>query len=193
MKWKQVMREVIGLTVLALALGSLARAQNLPNLDRQITPLAPAGAQFVPLNPGLSDNPQYLAGQAVTSVVSPDGKTMLVLTSGYNLENFASGVNEGSVNPADSTEFVFIYDISKGLPAQKQVIQVPNTYNGIIFDPSGIAFYVAGGVDDDVHLYGLTGGVWVEQAGSPIALGHAAFNAGTTQVNGVVVDSAATQ
>ncbi len=172
MKWKQITSELIGLAVLTLALGSVSRAQNLPNLDRQITPLAPAGAQFVPLNPGLSDNPQYLAGQAVTSVVSPDGKTMLVLTSGYNLENFTSGVNEGSVNPADSTQFVFIYDISRGLPVQKQVIQVPNTYNGIVFDPSGTAFYVAGGVNDNVHFYGLTGGVWAEQAGSPIALGH---------------------
>ncbi len=172
MKWKQITSELIGLAVLTLALGSVSRAQNLPNLDRQITPLAPAGAQFVPLNPGLSDNPQYLAGQAVTSVVSPDGKTMLVLTSGYNLENFTSGMNEGSVNPADSTQFVFIYDISRGLPVQKQVIQVPNTYNGIVFDPSGTAFYVAGGVNDNVHFYGLTGGVWAEQAGSPIALGH---------------------
>lgn len=34
--------------------------------------------------PGLADNPDWLAGQAVTTVVSPDKKTLLVLTSGYN-------------------------------------------------------------------------------------------------------------
>ena len=33
---------------------------------------------------------------------------------------------------ADSNEYVFIYDTSHLSPAQKQVIQVPNTYNGIV-------------------------------------------------------------
>src|SRR5690242_17553855 len=51
--------------------------QMIPNSGQKITPLAPTGAAFVPLNPGLADNPQYLAGQAVTSIVSPDGKTLL--------------------------------------------------------------------------------------------------------------------
>ncbi len=61
----------------------------------------------------------------------------------------------------------------KYLPVQKQVIQIPNTYNGIAFDPSGTAFYVGGGVNDNVHAYALTAGVWAEETGSPIALGHA--------------------
>jgi DNA-binding beta-propeller fold protein YncE len=158
-----------------LALGSLSAAQVLPNLDRQITPLAPKDAQFIQLNPGFSDNPEYTAGQAVTSTISPDGKTLLVLTSGYNLVKYTSGVNEGDVNTADSTQFVFIFDISQHQPVEKQVIQVPNTYNGVVFDPSGAAFYVTGGVNDDVHLYSLSAsGVWAEQTGSPIALGHTA-------------------
>ena len=59
-------------------------AQFLPNLNQNITPLEPQGARFEPLNPDLPDNPTWLAGQAVTSVVSPDKKTLLVLTSGYN-------------------------------------------------------------------------------------------------------------
>ena len=37
----------------------------------------------------------------------------------------------------NSNEYVFIYDTSHGSPAQKQVIQVPNTYNGIVFAPTG--------------------------------------------------------
>jgi hypothetical protein len=62
------------------------------------------------LNPGFSDFPHYIAGQTVTTVVSPDHETLLVLTSGYNqLYNSA-----GNAIAADSIQFVFVYDISKG-------------------------------------------------------------------------------
>src|SRR5581483_8318056 len=147
-------------------LGLLAQ-QSIPNSGQNITPLVPTGAAFVPLNPGLADNPQYLAGQAVTSVVSPDGKTLLVLTSGYNMLNDSSG----HTIPAESTQFVFTYDIAQHQPRQKQVIQIANSYSGMVFDPSGDAFYVSGGVDDNVHAYGLgSDGKWSEQPGSPVAL-----------------------
>jgi hypothetical protein len=73
------------LTVFGLGLGCCSYAQVLPNTGQRITPTAPANSGFVPLNPGLSDNPTYTAGQAATSVISPDGKTLLVLVSGYNL------------------------------------------------------------------------------------------------------------
>ncbi len=109
-----------------------------------ITPLAPNGASFQPLNPGLADDPLYTAGQAVTTAVSPDAKTLLILTSGYNLMNFTTGTNAGNTNPADSNEFVFVFDISKPEPIQKQVIQVPSTYSGIAFSPNGEQFYVTG-------------------------------------------------
>jgi hypothetical protein len=59
-------------------------AQALANLGQQITLLAPQNSRFEPMNPDLPDNPAWLAGQAVTTVVSPDAKTLLVLTSGYN-------------------------------------------------------------------------------------------------------------
>src|SRR5690348_932303 len=69
----------------------------------RITPTAAAGADFSRLNPGLHDFPGYVAGQAVTAATSPDGKTLLILTSGYNrLLNRA-----GEVIPADSEEYVF--------------------------------------------------------------------------------------
>jgi len=151
------------------------RAQTIPNTGQQITPTAPAGARFEPLNPDLAENPQYLAGQAVTSVVSPDGKSMLVLTSGYNILDSPAG----STIPSASTQFVFVYDISKGLPVKKQVIQVPNTFSGIVFHPSGTSFYVSGGVDDDVHEYSLApDGGWKEASGSPVYLGHGRLGVG---------------
>jgi hypothetical protein len=46
-----------------------------------ITPLAPTGAVFSRLNPGLKDFPSYTVGQAVKTVISPDGNTLLILTS----------------------------------------------------------------------------------------------------------------
>jgi YVTN family beta-propeller protein len=146
--------------------------QDLPNTGQHITPTAPAGARFEPLNPGLKDFPEYTAGQAVTTVTSPDHNTLLILTSGYNLLNAASGSNLGNQINADSTEYVFVFDISKGSPVKTQVIQVPNTYQGIVFDPSGKTFYVSGGVDDNVHIYDLSGSGWSERTGSPITLGH---------------------
>lgn len=146
-----------------------ASGQLIPNTGQHITPNAPSDTVFEPLNPGLADQPDYLANQAVTTAVSPDGKTLLVLTSGYNLVYSANGERV----PADSTQFVFIYDISQGHPQKRQVIQVANTYSGVVFDPSGKVFYVSGGVDDNVHVYSLGGsGTWAEQPGSPIALGH---------------------
>jgi len=176
----------IAFTLIAAVIPSFS-AENIPNSGQQITPTAPTGAKFEPLNPGLLDKPEYLAGQAVTSVVSPDGKTLLVLTSGYNLVNSSSG----SLIPADSTQFVFVYDISQKVPAKKQVIQVANTYSGIVFDPSGSAFYVSGGVDDNVHAYLVDqNGVWAEQAGSPIALGHGGIGVGLSvkpQAAGIAV------
>ncbi len=78
-----------GLTLALVISGALAHAQqpniqDLPNMGQQITPLAPQGSRFEPMNPDLPDKPDWLAGQAVTTVVSPDHKTLLVLTSGYN-------------------------------------------------------------------------------------------------------------
>ncbi len=96
-------------------------AQTLPNTGQTLTPLAPRRARFEPLNPDLPDNPQFLAGQAETTVTSPDHKTLLILTSGYNALNFTSGPNLGSQNDADSTEYVFIYVSVMGVPSRRRV------------------------------------------------------------------------
>ena len=138
-----------------------------------ITPLAPREARYEQLNPGVSSDPGYTVGQAVSTVVSPDHKTLLVLTSGYNLETFTSGANAGSNNPAASSEWIFVFNISGKNPVQMQAISVPNTYSGVAFNPSGTEFYVSGGDNDNVHIYTLTSGKWAEN-GTGIALGHKA-------------------
>ncbi|HVA40163.1 MAG TPA: YncE family protein, partial [Candidatus Binataceae bacterium] len=135
-----------------------------------ITPTAARGAHFGPLNPGLAQFPHYTVGQAVTTTVGPNGRTLLILTSGYNLIEDANGKNI----PSASNEYVFVYDISHDAPVQKQVLQVPDTFMGIAFAPNGRHFYVSGGVNDDVHIFARSGGVWAEQ-GAPIKLGHLAL------------------
>ncbi len=150
---------------------------------QRITPLVPRGASYVQLNPGLAKAPDYTVGQTVSTVVSPDHKTLLILTSGYNLWSYASGGGSNS-------EFVFVFDISSGNAVQKQAIPVPNTYSGIVFNPNGKEFYVAGGKDDNVHLYAPVNGVRTEEANSPIALGHLAnANSATGNYGGLGLET----
>ncbi len=135
---------------------------------KRITPLATPGARFELLNPGLRDFPQYVAGQAMSTAVSPDGKTLLILTSGYNRINDENG----KPIPEASQEYVFVYDVSERTPRKAQVLKVPNTFAGIAFAPSGKNFYVSGGVDDNLHTYKVeSNGKWTEE-GEAIKLGH---------------------
>jgi len=145
---------------------SLESRQVLPT-GMTITPMAAPGAFFVPLNPDLPGLPSFVAGQPVTTAVSPDGTTLLVLTSGYNRMDNASGHKIKK----DSNEYVFIFDISQQQPRKLQVLQVPNTFDGIAWNPDGAQFYVSGGVDDNVHTFASRNGRWAE-TGSPIALKH---------------------
>ena len=163
-----------------------ANIEQLPNMGQQITPLAPQGSRFVPMDPDLTWDPAlpagqgWLASQAVTTVVSPDHKTLLALTSGYNRVNNSNVVPPaGSIpwyTPA-SNEYVFIYDISTPRPIKTQALQIPNTYNGIVFDPSGAAFYVSGGPSDNIHVVTRVVApgskvTWVDQPAMTLALGH---------------------
>ena len=154
-------------------------SQFLPNMNQMITPLAVPNSRFETLNPDLPGMPDWLAGQAVTTVVSPDNKTLLVLTSGYNRVYTPTPSTPYPWYTPYSYEYVFVYDISTNLPVKKQVVKIPNTYNGIVFDPSGKAFYVAGGVDDNIHIFTrIADGTWGE-AGNPLAMNHTAIDPNT--------------
>ena len=132
-----------------------------------ITPTAAAGSAFLPLNPDLPTRPDFIAGQAVTTAVSPDGNTLLILTSGYN----RNSAPDGKPIAAESNEYVFVYDISGHGLTKRQVLQVPNSFDGVAWNPRGDAFYVSGGVDDNVHTFARSGAGFIE-SGAPIALGH---------------------
>ena len=174
---------VLNITVMAPP----SSAQLIPNLNQQITPTAPYDSTFEPLVPGLTQYPSWQAGQAVTTVVSPDGNTLLILTSGYNrifnpftTTNVDGTVyNNGSAYNIDYTaydylnskEYVFIYDISQGAPVQKQVVTIPNSYNGIVWDPvpGNHAFYVSGGMGDYPFYKGGTDGLDIVAVGPNFA------------------------
>jgi DNA-binding beta-propeller fold protein YncE len=153
-----------------LALTSFAPAQMLPT-GATITPTAAPGSVFVPLTTSLPDFPTYTPDGAETTAISPDGNTLLILTSGYNLMEYSDGNYSG----ADSGEFVFVYDISTpSAPVQTQVVFLSDyaeTFDGIVWAPNGSAFYVGGGGDDVVHTFTLQSGQWAE-FGTPINLNH---------------------
>src|SRR5215471_20139562 len=152
---------------LFLTAGQLSlNAQEVVPTGKAITPTAAPGSSFHTLNPGLAQFPNFVVGQAVTTAVSPNGKTLLILTSGFNLNNDTNG---NQVNSA-STEYVFVYDISVNPPVKKQVLQIPNTFNGMAWNPNGTEFYVSGGPDDVVLVFDLVGPNWAKVAS--ISLGH---------------------
>jgi DNA-binding beta-propeller fold protein YncE len=154
---------------LALAVGFGApglAAEQIGATGQSITPDAAPGALFQPLNPDLPEAPGYTAGQASALALSPDGRTLLIVTSGYNL---VYG-DAGKPLPDLSREYVFVYDVSGPAPVKRQVIKVPNTFLGLVWAPSGDRFYVSGGVDDDVLEYAGAPGAYA--LARTVKLGH---------------------
>jgi len=145
MKTPRLLTSVLALAFIASSTSLLLSASEPLPTGKSITPAAAKGSIFQPLNPGLAAPfADFIVDHAATTAVSPDGNTLLILTSGYNLNNDSTGTQVD----AASHEYVFVYDISVHPPVKKQVLQVPNTFDGLVFNPSGKEFYVTGGVDD---------------------------------------------
>jgi DNA-binding beta-propeller fold protein YncE len=141
-----------------------------------VTPTAPlTGAIQQALNPGLATYPDFVAGEAVKSVLSPDGKTLAILTAGMNslFKPYVQG-SSAVVDTAASTQFVFLFNVAganKTKPVLKQVIQQVNSHVGLVWAPDSKTLYAAGGCDDAVYAYTNSGSTFVESA--KISLGHA--------------------
>src|SRR6476469_7093881 len=143
-----------------------AAPQQLPT-GMSITPTAARGTILLPLNPDLPEMPQYTADHPISMALSPDGTTLLVLTSGFNK---VADIKAKHV-PALSNEYVFVYDVRRNPPVKQQVITVPNTYVGIAWAPDGHSFYVSGGMNDNVHVFAQSDSRWTESLPA-IDLGH---------------------
>ena len=163
-----------------LAAPSLARAEHQTVIDgnngtlplptgQYVTPQALAGFVQQPLNPQLPLYPNFGAGMAVRSRLSPDGTTLAIICAGQNSLNDTTG----KTDKANSTQYIFLYDVSGGnktSPALKQVIQQPNSFVGLVWAPDGKTLYAAGGNDDAVYIYANNAGTLT--ASGSIPLGH---------------------
>jgi len=142
-----------------------------------ITPTALPNAVQQELNPGLANYPSFVAGQAVKAVVSPDGKTLAILTAGMNslyYPNSGDPTLVGRVDKTASTQFLFLYNVegaNKTKPALKQVIQQLNAHVGLAWAPDSQTLYAAGGCDDAIYVYTNSGGNF--GLSKKISLGHA--------------------
>jgi DNA-binding beta-propeller fold protein YncE len=154
--------------LLAGAAAAAAPAGQFLPTGQRLTPRAAPGAIFQPLNPDLAALPGFTAGQASAVALSPDRRTLLILTSGFNRN---SGPDAKRVD-ALSNEYVFVYDVTGKAPVKRQVLQVPNTFLGLAWAPSGHRFYVSAGVDDAVLEY--EAGPKGFHAARHFPLGHAA-------------------
>src|SRR5215831_11302301 len=166
------LRKLMVLAWATLVFASLANAQ--PNgAEHEKAAATPPGLFITPtaldhsvqqvLNPGLTNYPNFVAGEAVKAVVSPDGKTLAILTAGMNSLYFpnvgepSTNPNIGQVDQSASTQFLFLYDIAgtnrkKGTtPVLKQVIQQLNAHVGLVWAPNSQTIYAAGGCDDVVY------------------------------------------
>ena len=134
-----------------------------------ITPTAAPGSIFQGLPTGLRADGTADADGAVTTELSPDGTALLIETTGYN-KNFSAPdgtpithpvLDPTTGQPSSTTDsradWVFVYDVRGAQPVQKQLINLPSTYNGLVWDPSGARFYVSAGVDDRVYIYKASG------------------------------------
>ena len=179
----RTLHQCIGLGMIASAalVATAARAELPANTGalplptgQTITPTFVSGAVQQLLNPGLAAYPDFVAGEAVRSQLSPDGTTLAVLCAGQNSLYQA----DGSVDVAHSTQYLFLYDVSgahRAKPALKQVIPQTNAHVGLVFSHDGRSLYAAGGNDDAVYVYTLSAGRFVPAA--PIPLGHTATHA----------------
>src|SRR6202023_1475611 len=191
---KQKLQGSLKVAILASAIQIVTQAHaELPERNRVLPLQLPTGQYITPtfirgavqqfLNPGLPAYPNLVAGEAVRSQLSPDGTTLAIITAGQN----SLYKPDGTVDTANSTQFIFLYDVegaNKARPVLTQVLQQVNAHVGLVFSPDGNTLYAAGGNDDAVYVYTKSGSSFT--AAAPIALGHFAPGAiGSARNKGV--------
>jgi YVTN family beta-propeller protein len=169
-------------TTTTLPVGNYEGRSLLPT-GQFITPTAAPGSTIQVLATGLRADGNADASEAVNTALSPDGKTLLVMTSGWNKNNdqpdgtpitfpTLDPMTGAKVGSTGNDEWVFVFHIGqRGEATKLQQINIPDTYGGLTWAPDGSRFYVSGGDDDRVYIYKLSGSQYVPDTPF-ILLGH---------------------
>ncbi len=150
---------LLGLVVVGFPSSSGLLDGQPTSTGKAITPTAAAGAFFQELP----------ADRAAAVAVSPDGRTLAVLTSG---DNRRYGGDDKLI-PALSTEYVFLFDITGTHPRQTQVLPIPNSFQGLVWTPDSSRLYAAGGKDDVVYEFSRQGDRFAQTRTLPLGHGRA--------------------
>lgn len=165
-----------------LPVGNYPEGSLLPT-GQFITPTAAPGSTIAVLATGLRADGNADASEAVNTALSPDGKTLLIMTSGWNRNNDEPNgtpitfptidpTTGSAVGTTTNDEWVFVYRIARNGTATKvQQITIPDTYSGLTWAPGGSRFYISGGDDDRVYVYKLSGSQYVPDVPF-VLLGH---------------------
>ena len=165
-----------------LPVGNYEQRSLLPT-GQFITPTAAPGSTIQVLATGLRADGNADASEAVNTALSPDGKTLLVLTSGWNKGNdepngtpitfpVLDPITGANVGTTTNDEWVFVFDLGQNGSATKvQQINIPDTYSGLTWAADGSRFYISGGDDDRVYGYKAIGSQYVPDTPF-ILLGH---------------------
>jgi YVTN family beta-propeller protein len=149
-----------------------------------ITPLAASGAQMTRLGTGLRTDGNADASGPVSLALSPDGTTLLALTSGYNYQYFYRDGREIRFSVPDPltgaktktttalTQWIFVYHLGADeRPQIAQRIAIPDAFVGLAWAPDSRRFYVSGGIDDRVAVFTRRGASFALDP-PEIILGH---------------------
>jgi DNA-binding beta-propeller fold protein YncE len=151
------------------AIADESQAVGVPTpTGKMITPTVAKGAIFQELNPSLSAAPERRATYGAAISVSPDGRRLAILTSGFP----AYFDGDGKILPEASMEYVFVFDVTGREPKQTQVLSLPNSFQGLAWAQASDRIFASGGKDDTVVEFVDDGGKFI--AGRTIRLGHKA-------------------
>ncbi len=128
------------------------------------------GATFTNMTvtiPTLS-NPTVGPDGAIQSALNPaDGKTLVVMTSGYNTYDTTTGASApASYNNVVGPEYIFVFDTTNPTAPVRNMnpmgqtgtspaaaLTPQDTFQGLIWSHDGTKLYVSGGTDGDVLVY----------------------------------------
>ncbi|MHB1532526.1 bifunctional YncE family protein/alkaline phosphatase family protein [Acidithiobacillus sp.] len=164
------MDEKSALQIAAMPQDRVVPTPTLLPTGQYITPQGIPGAQFHDHLMTHDAKPPIYARGAVSTLLTPDGHYLLILTSGFN----RNVDTDRQPSRELSHQSVIVYDLSNPRLAKiAQIIPIKNTFCGMALSANGKTLYVGGGIDDNVAIFRKVdaSGHW-QADGQPIPLEH---------------------